>query len=49
MRVNIYKLYFLSFYFSSQLNKKVFYASTFLSSQTKTHEEKLNFFYLPLF
>ena len=37
--VNSYKLYFQSFYFSSQPNKKIFRLSTFLPSQPNTNKE----------
>ena len=49
MRVNLYKLYFLSSHFSPQLNKIFFYLSSFSSLQPNTHERKLNFFYPPTF
>ena len=45
--VNLYKLHFLSFHFSFQSNKRVFYPLTFPSLQPNTHEKKLNIFYLP--
>ena len=47
--VNLYKLLFLSFHFSFQLNKRVFHAPTFPSFQPNTHEEKLNIFHPPIF
>ena len=45
--VNLYKLHFLSFHFSFQPNKRVFYPPTFPSLQPNTHERKLNIFYPP--
>ena len=35
--VNLYKLHFLSSYFSFQSNKRVFYLPTFPSLQPNTH------------
>ena len=45
MIVNLYKLYFLSSYFSFQPNKRVFYPPIFPPLQPNTHERKLNIFY----
>ena len=45
--VNLYKLYFPSFPFSLQPNKRVFYPPTFPSLQPNTQEGKLNVFYPP--
>ena len=47
--VNLYKLHFLSFPFSLQLNKKVFHPPPFPPLQPNTHEEKSNIFYPPTF
>ena len=47
--VNLYKLHFLSSYFSFQPNKRVFHPPTFLSLQPNTHEGKLNIFHSPTF
>ena len=38
--VTLYKLYFLSFHFSSQPNKRVFHPSTFSTLPTKHIQEK---------
>ena len=43
--VNLYKLYFSSFPFSLQPNKRVFHPLTFPSLQPNTQEGKLNIFY----
>ena len=43
--VNLYKLYFPSFPFSLQLNKRVFHLLTFPPLQPNTQEGKLNIFY----
>ena len=43
--VNLYQLYFSSFHFLSQLNKKIFHSSTFPFFQSNTNEGKLNLFY----
>ena len=43
--VNLYQLYFSSFHFLSQLNKKNFHHSTFSPLQSNTNEGKLNLFY----
>ena len=43
--VNLYLLHFSSSHFLSQLNKKVFYPSTFPPFQPNTNERKLNLFY----
>ena len=43
--VNLYQLYFSSFHFLSQLNKKIFHPSTFPPLQSNTNEGKLNLFY----
>ena len=43
--VNLYQLYFSSFHFLSQLNKKIFHLSTFPPLQSNTNERKLNLFY----
>ena len=43
MIVNLYKLYFLSFHFPSQSNKKNFYLSTFHHSN-QTQMRKIKFF-----
>ena len=40
--VNLYKLYFLSYHFSLQPNKKVFHPPTFPPLQPNTHERKPN-------
>ena len=45
--VNLYKLYFIFFYFSFQPNKRVFHPPTFPPLQPNTHEKKLNLFYPP--
>ena len=47
--VILYKLYFLSFHFSSQPNKWVFHSSTFPHPKPNTQERKLNLFYPPTF
>ena len=47
--VNLYKLHFLSSYFSFQPNKKVFHPLTFPFLQPNTHEGKLNIFHPPTF
>ena len=47
--VNLYKLYFSSFPFSLQPNKRVFHHLTFPSFQPNTQEGKLNIFYPPTF
>ena len=47
MILNLFKPYFLSFYFSSQSNKKVLHPFTFLPFQLNTNEGNLNLFYLP--
>ena len=47
--VNLYKLHFLSFHFSFQLNKIIFHLPTFPSLQPNTHKGKLNIFYSPTF
>ena len=47
--VNLYKLYFLSYHFSLQPNKKVFHPPTFPPLQPNTHEGKQNLFYPPIF
>ena len=47
--VNLYKLHFLSFYFSFQPNKRVFHPLTCPPLHPNTHERKLNIFYLPTF
>ena len=47
--VNSYKLYFSSFHFSLQPNKRVFHSPTFPPLQPNTHEEKSKLFYLPNF
>ena len=47
MFLNLFKPYFLSFYFSSQSNKKVLHPFTFLPFQLNTNEGNLNLFYLP--
>ena len=43
--VNLYQLYFSTSHFLSQLNKKVFYPSTFPPLKSNTDEGKLNLFY----
>ena len=43
--VNLYKLYFSSFPFSLQPNKKVFHPLTFPPFQPNTQEGKLNIFH----
>ena len=43
--VNLYKLYFLSYHFSLQPNKKVFHPPTFPPLQPNTHERKPNLFH----
>ena len=45
MRVNLYKNYFLSFYYFLKSNKKVFHPSTFLPL-SNTHVRKLKYFLL---
>ena len=45
--VNLYKLYFLSFPFSLQPNKRVFHSPTFPPLQPNTQEGKLNIFHTP--
>ena len=45
--VNLYKLYFPSFSFSLQPNKRVFHPPTFSSLQPNTQEGKLKIFYPP--
>ena len=47
--VNLYKLYFSSFSFSFQPNKRVFHPPTFLPLQPNTQEKKLNIFHPPTF
>ena len=47
--VNLYKLYFPSFFFSLQPNKKVFHPPTFPLIQPNTQEGKLNIFHPPTF
>ena len=47
--VNLYKLYFSSFHFSLQSNKRVFHPPTFPPLQPNTQEEKLNIFHPPTF
>ena len=47
--VNLYKLYFSSFSFSLQPNKRVFHPPTFPPLQPNTQEGKLNIFHLPTF
>ena len=47
--VNLYKLHFLSFYYSLQPNKRVFHPPTFPPLQPNTHKGKLNVFYPPTF
>ena len=44
--VNLNKLYFPSFHFSLQPNKRVFHTLTFPPLQPNTQEGKLNIFYL---
>ena len=43
--INLYKLYFPSFPFSLQPNKRIFHTLTFPLVQPNTQEEKLNIFY----
>ena len=45
--VNLYKLYFSSFHFSLQPNKRVFHPPTFSPLQPNTQEGKLNIFHPP--
>ena len=45
--VNLYKLYFSSFHFSLQPNKRVFHPPTFSPLQPNTQERKLNIFHPP--
>ena len=47
--VNLYKLYFSSYPFSLQPNKRVFHPLTFPPFQPNTQEGKLNIFYPPTF
>ena len=47
--VYLYKLHFLSSYFSFQPNKRVFHPPTFPSLQPNTHEGKLNILHPPTF
>ena len=47
--VNLYKLYFPSFPFSLQPNKRVFHPLTFPPFQLNTQEGKLNIFHPPTF
>ena len=47
--VNLYKLHFLSSYYSLQPNTRVFHPLTFPLLQPNTHEAKLNVFYPPTF
>ena len=47
--VNLYKLYFPSFPFSLQPNKRVFHPPTFLPLKPNTQEKKLNIFHPPTF
>ena len=44
MRVNLYNLHFLSYYFSFQPNKIVFYYFTFPPLQPSNTRKKSNFF-----
>ena len=45
MKLNLYKLHFLSFNISSQPNKEVFHPFNFLFPQPNTHEGRLNLVY----
>ena len=49
IRINLYKLHFLSFNFSPQPNKEFFISLTFPPLQLNTHKEKLKFSIIPLF
>ena len=47
--VNLYKLYFSSFFFFLSPNKRIFHSLTFPPFQPNTQERKVNIFYPPTF